>query len=420
LASKNDRKSIQPQVAAPPVPATTLGGGFGRDLANWLFPAYLVMIVAGFFAIWKYGSPPGNPNPVRALFLAMNSATLSGFTEGSGVGALNQFGQWAAFFLIVGGSLFTMIVGGLAVIRIVRLPFTDAELIWSAFIVEAVVLLVGSSLLWEVDRPPFESMFLAGSSFGNCGQYVADPSRVSTELVHAIILPLSILGGLGLPVLMELWCAIVFRAKLSVHSKTVLAASAWLYVIGLVLVLVLSFNGPGLPTWTNIRNQIPTSSVLSVESRTGGLAIAAIKDVPLPATWILVVLMMIGASPAGTGSGLKTTTIAELILGVRKLLRGQTPGRPFAIAFVWLAIYLGLLLGAMLLLSHVSGSDSADNILFDAVSAMSNVGFTAVPVADQKSVMFAYCAIVLVGRMAPLMVLWWMAETTSDADLAIG
>jgi hypothetical protein len=39
---------------------------------------------------------------------------------------------------------------------------------------------------------------------------------------------------------------------------------------------------------------------------------------------------------------------------------------------------------------------------------------------DQKGLFFAYSAIILVGRMAPLMILWWMADTTTDAELAVG
>ena len=143
-------------------------------------------------------------------------------------------------------------------------------------------------------------------------------------------------------------------------------------------------------------------------------------DLTPPAQWILVVLMLIGASPAGAGSGLKTTTIAQLAGGTRKLLRGEAAGRSFGVAVAWLGMYLGLLLGAVLLLSHISANDPADGVLFDAVSAMSNVGFASSPIADEKGVMFAYCAIILVGRMAPLMVLWWMAETTPEAELAIG
>ncbi len=415
MASKKNPNPNPPDPVAS-IPALPLGGGFGRDLANWLFPAFLLMIIAGFFAIWKIGSPAGNPNPVRSLFLTMNCATLSGFSEGPGAGALNDVGQWIAFLLIVGGSLFTMIVGGLAVIRIVRLPFTDLELITGALIVEAIVLLVGSSLLWEVDRSPFQAMFLAGTSFGNCGQYIANfPKPI---LIHAILLPLSILGGLGLPVLMELWCAIVFRAKMSLHSKTVLAATAWLYIIGFVLILGLNLAGH---SWAEvIGKQLPAASVLSVESRTGGLNIVHIDVLSQSSRWILVILMMIGASPAGTASGLKTTTIVELGRGVRKILRGEAISRSFAIAIVWVGTYLSLLLGATLLLSHVSENDSADNTLFNAVSGMSNVGLTVAPVPSQKSVMYAYCAIILVARMAPLMILWWMAETMADAELAIG
>jgi len=422
LASNKKRKSNLPAAAtsATPVAPIPLGGGMGRDLSNRLFPAFLLMILLGVVVIWKLGSAAGNPNPVRAMFIAMNAATLSGFNTDPGVGGLNDLGQWTALLLIVGGSLFTMIVGGLAVIRIVRLPFTDRDLIFAAFIAEAAALLIGASLLWETDRSPFQAAFLAASAFGNCGLYLGDLPGSSNVLVHAVILPLSVLGGLGLPVLMEVWCAVVFRAKFSAHSKTVIGSSAWMYVIGLLLILALNHAGRGWPTLSGVRDQLPSDSVLAIESRTGGMPIAGIANLTQPARWFVIVLMMIGASPAGTGSGLKSTTLVELARGTRRLLSGQAPGRSFAVGFVWLAVYLGLALAAAMLLAYVSGSNPADGILFNAISALSNVGFTVSPMPDEKGLFFAYAAIILVGRMAPLMVLWWMAETTADAELAIG
>jgi trk system potassium uptake protein len=420
LASKKkpNSKSSAPVVASPP-PEIPVAGGFGRDLSNWLFPAFLGMVLVGFFCIWKFGSPPGNANPVRALFIAMNSATLSGFSAGAGVGGLNDLGQWISLLLIIGGSLFTMIVGGLAVIRIARLPFTDRELIFSAFIAEGAALLIGTSLLYP-DHTMFQAFFLAASSFGNCGLYVADLPRASELPVHAYILPVTILGGLGLPVLMELWCSLVFRAKMSEHSKTVIVSSAWIYVIALIAILLLNQAGHGSFTWEQIHNQLPTASVLAIESRTGGMAIAGTSDLSQPARWFLVALMLIGANSASTGSGLKTTTFVEIFRGTQTLLRGQSPGRSFGIAVAWLGIYLGLALVAVLLLAYVAGNAPANNTLFNAISALSNVGFTATPLLDEKGIFFAYSAIILVGRMAPLMVLWWMADTTTDAELAIG
>ena len=112
---------------------------------------------------------------------------------------------------------------------------------------------------------------------------------------------------------MELWCAIVFRAKLSAHSKSVIVSSAWIYVIGLMTILALNQAGHGGFTWEGLKSQLPTSSVLAIESRTGGMAIAGISDLTQPARWFLIVLMMIGANSAGTGGGLKTNHIRRTL-----------------------------------------------------------------------------------------------------------
>ena len=122
------------------------------------------------------------------------------------------------------------------------------------------------------------------------------------------------------------------------------------------------------------------------------MPIAGIAGLTQPARWFLIVLMMIGAGPAGTASGLKSTTPVELARGTCRLLSGQPAGRAFAVAFVWLAVYLGLALAAVMLLAYVSGNDPADSVLFNAISALSNVGFTISPMPDEKGLFFAYSA----------------------------
>jgi trk system potassium uptake protein len=394
-----------------------LASGIGREIANWMFPSFIAMVLAGFFAIWKFGSMPGNPNPVRALFIAMNAATLSGFGGDPGI---TPTGEAITLLLIIGGSLFSMIVGGLAVIRIARLPITDGQLIFAAVFAEAVALVVGTSLLWDSDRGIFQAAFLAASSFGNCGLYIGNLPGPGNILVHAVILPLTVLGGIGIPVLIELGRSLIYRDPMSAHSKATIGMSAWLYIIGVVLILALNQAGHGWLNWSRAHDQLPASSALAIESRTGGMPIASVEDLTQPARWMIVVLMIIGGGSAGTAGGVKVTTFVELFRGLRKLLAGENPGRPFAIAGVWLGVYAGIVLAAILLLSYVGGNDTGDNVLFNAVSAAGNVGFSAAGVPDQKSLFFAYSAIVLVGRMAPLMVLWWMADTTREAELAVG
>jgi trk system potassium uptake protein TrkH len=384
-----------------------------------MFPAYLLVMLLGMVLIRQFGMPSGKSNGVRALFIAVNAGTLTGFADNPGVGGLNDFGQKIVLVLIVCGSLFNMIIGALAVKRIARLRFSDGQIITAAFVAQGAALLVGAALLQSELRPAFDATFLAASAFGNCGLYPADLPPDTDILVHVVILPLSILGGLGLPVLMEILDAALFHRPLSSHSRTVLGVSAWLYVAGLAALLGLGLAARGLSAEAG-QAAIRQSSVLAVESRTGGLEISPARLLSEPARWVLIALMMIGASSAGTGSGLKTTTIAELFRGIRRLLHGQPVGRSLGIALAWLGGYFAMLLGAVILLSHVNPTLSTDHVLFNAVSGISNVGFSLSELPDQKNVLFAYCAIMLMGRMVPLMVLWWMAETTKDADWAIG
>src|ERR1700722_5144285 len=86
-----------------------LHGALGRDLANWLFPVYLGAILLGFWVIRS--SVPGNIVGSRALFSAINAATLTGFQTGFPVDTLIMRGQLATLLLIISGSLFSMIVG---------------------------------------------------------------------------------------------------------------------------------------------------------------------------------------------------------------------------------------------------------------------------------------------------------------------
>jgi trk system potassium uptake protein len=197
-----------------------------------------------------------------------------------------------------------------------------------------------------------------------------------------------------------------------------LGMTAWLYVVGTIVLAGLC--GAGHLAEHDPRWIAQTASVLSVESRTGGLPIIQPAQISHAAQWVLILLMAVGASPAGTGGGLKTTTLFQLVAGVRKLLRGESAGSAFPIAIVWLSVFVGLVLGAVILLSFVVPGGNSDSIFFNAVSGVSNVGFSLSPIPEQPNVLFAYCAIMLVGRMTPLLILWWMADVVKGPEIAVG
>jgi Trk-type K+ transport system membrane component len=62
----------------------------------------------------------------------------------------------------------------------------------------------------------------------------------------------------------------------------------------------------------------------------------------------------------------------------------------------------------------------ADGGVFLIISALSNVGMSHDPVSVVGKGSYLLSGIMLIGRLAPLAVLWWMARTTRDAEVLVG
>ncbi len=75
--------------------------------------------------------------------------------------------------------------------------------------------------------------------------------------------------------------------------------------------------------------------------------------------------------------------------------------------------------GLLLLLWQVPQMP-ADQLLFLSVSAASNVGLSHDTLSLVLAPLYTLCLVMFLGRIGPVLVLWWMAETTPDADLAVG
>jgi trk system potassium uptake protein TrkH len=98
----------------------------------------------------------------------------------------------------------------------------------------------------------------------------------------------------------------------------------------------------------------------------------------------LYMLMIFGASPSGTGGGLKSTTLAALIGLMRSVLKGRDKIRyqkreisadRLQLATAAFTFYMGVLFLAMILL--LSTEEAAlEIILFEAISALGTVGLS--------------------------------------------
>jgi trk system potassium uptake protein len=386
-------------------------------LCGWLFPGYLALIFLGYILLRTPGAMTAGQEmgAVRALFSAVNAATLTGFKQTTDIDKYRPLGQAAIFILIVCGSVFSLIIGGTAAARILRLGISDNRVAKAAIVAEIAAVGLGSFfLLFDKDRTLGQAVFMAASAFGNGGLCLGPTPNPTAWQTHLFILPLIFLGGIGLCTLIELYDSVRHKRPVSTHGRAALGSAAWFYVGGTAILAALELN-----RGQSLNELIPASAAAAIGSRTAGMGLAAVEHLSRPAIWVLMILMAVGGASAGTAGGIKTTTITEVFRGVRRALSGQSIGRPFGIAASWLGGYCMLVLAALILLLQRMPDTPADQVLFTTVSAASNVGLAFAPINPEPVTAYVLSATMLIGRFAPMMVLWWMADTTHDADIAV-
>ena len=327
----------------------------GRVLVNWLFPIYLLAVLAGIGVLSKFGSTmAGRPlNTPQSVFTAVDAATLSGFrSTGSIVPALEDLvprAQVVVILLNIAGALFTLTAGGISVSRILRLKFSPRQIAGAAgkwLALAAVIGLLFFRGTGEIAGIQILSGLSRGvAAFGNYGTSVGRyPLGLHDWRSWLLVLPLTVVGGMGITVLLEL---VNFRThrRLSRHARTVIAWVFGLYLIGTLTFVVLQLHGMALTrvdhTHENylhvllaigrnpdkMREIWATSSAMAIVTRTAGISYKFGYAFPRAMEWLMMLYMVIGASSGGTGGGLKTTTVAAIFEGTRKLLLGGAPGR---------------------------------------------------------------------------------------------
>ena len=198
----------------------------GADVVRWLFPAYIFVILIGFFALrGDFVMPRNNAlNPDRAVFTSVNVATLTGFQLSMHPTAFFTGGKWIVLILTVIGTLFSLIVGGMAVKRILRLDWPDSRIWGTAVIAQVVVLLLGA--IASAPGKMVGGMVQAAAAWGNSGIHVEAPPAATEVYTHVVLLPLSVLGGLGIVVIVQLVDHLTRKTPLLRHTRVVLQMTA--------------------------------------------------------------------------------------------------------------------------------------------------------------------------------------------------
>jgi trk system potassium uptake protein TrkH len=240
---------------------------------------------------------------------------------------------------------------------------------------------LGTRALWY-------GWFHSVSAFNNAGFSLWSDNLVRWRAdlaVNAVITTLIICGGLGFLVLSELSPRRARTIKVSLHTKLVLTATTALLVGGTIAFLTLEWSNPrifggGLP----FSERLLVAWFHSVTARTAGFNTIDIGGMTEAGLFIMMALMFIGASPGGTGGGVKTTTFSITVAALWATVRGdqettifkrRLPSDVVAKAFfVSLIAFLGLNVVAGVVL--VSQNRGLLPTLFETTSAFGTVGLS--------------------------------------------
>jgi trk/ktr system potassium uptake protein len=210
------------------------------------------------------------------------------------------------------------------------------------------------------------------------------PNGIPTDPLSLIILGvLIILGGLGIPVYMDL----IYRRNhpFSLHTRLTVGVSLVLILLGWIGLLISEFRMSGVLSSMPFGQRAILAWFQSVSARTAGFpGLPGFSELNFPSILMLVALMFIGTAPASTGGGITTGTFVVLWLAVVSYARGldkirvgkhSLPRSLLLRALVVFVISLSLVILATWLIL-LTNPFSLDQTLFEVVSAYSTTGLS--------------------------------------------
>lgn len=395
--------------------------------------------------------------PIDALFTATTSVCVTGLVTVSTLSHWSTFGQIVIALLIQLGGL-GLITVSISVILLLKRRFSLREqvmvqevygldslsgirrvvinIVLGTLIAEA----VGAFFYALVYVPQFDfwkglgaAVFNAISTFCNAGMDIVSEDSlapyVNNPVINITTMVLVIVSGIGFLVWWDV--ARVFREKrksgiknyhmfrrLRLHSKLAIVTTIVLIFGGGLLYLLFEWDNPETLGTLSAGNKVMAALFQSVTTRTAGFYTIHQDGLRSQSVLLSLLLMFIGGSPMGTAGGVKTTTVAMLVLTMICVIRGRKHTELFgrrlaseslrtALCVVLAAFCVALVSSTLLFLTD---GFAFEDTLYEAVSAVATVGLSR-GITSQLSVLGKLVIIVTmyIGRTGPITVAFLFA-----------
>lgn len=262
------------------------------------------------------------------------------------------------------------------------------------------------------------SIFTSISAYCNAGFDLMGMFSPSSSLTTVngdpvIILTISLLvifGGLGFIVWENMRQSKFNPKNFSPYSKLVLITTALLLVAGTVLFLVFEYSDTFVGM--SIGKKLLNAFFCAVTPRTAGFNSVDIASMSSPSKMLTIIFMFIGGSSGSTAGGVKTVTIAVLVLCVFTSMRNKDDievfGKRISDDVVKRAISVSFInfieiIIATIVITLAQSNFKLIDVIFECTSAIGTVGMTA-GITSQLSILSqgVIIALMYIGRLTSL------------------
>lgn len=396
---------------------------------------FLSYAVVGVLLLWL---PVAQSQPCRFidnLFNVVSAISTTGLTTISVGDCYSWFGEFVILCLFQLGGIGYMTLSSVIMLArgkniseqrmgVLKAGFALPHyFVVKHFIVHVVVFtfaceLIGTLILWwrfsalGVEQPLWSAAFHSVSAFCTAGFSLNNDSleRFTGDwIVNLTITFLCYFGAIGFIVVQDAWYSAKWRERaLTFTSKVILAMTGLVLVLGTVLFYILE---PTVREQPFALGLLQSAFQVMTASTTAGFNTIPISHVARGALLIIMIAMLIGASPSGTGGGLKTTTVSALLGTLMSVIRGrdrvlwlnrEIPMLRVIQAVGVATIYLLLLAVGVLCLSVTERTEFLQ-LVFEAASAIGTVGLS-MGITGELTIAGKLIIIVLMfaGRCGPL------------------
>lgn len=376
--------------------------------------SFLVAVLVGAVLLWLPISLEPNVQLrfLDALFTSVSAVCVTGLNVIDPATTFSPFGEAVLLLLIFLGGIGILTAGTFVVLLTGRRLAVNQKIqidrslgggtgsatnvVWTVLGFAVLVQLLGFLLLWLVwaargePNAAYMAFFHSISAFNNAGfslypdsmvRFIADP------WTSLIISSLIILGGIGFLLIMNLrlFSQSPLRYPITLSTKIALYSTGALLLVGTIIYLLLEWSNPKTLGVLEPWQRFHAAFFMSVTPRTAGFNTVNYELIHPASTFVTLILMFIGASPIGTGGGIKTTTFFVLLIAAISFVRyGGEPSAlkrriDFPIVLKSLAItFLGVqLVGvAFTLLAITEVGKNPVHLVFETISAFATVGLS--------------------------------------------